>query len=117
MTSFMARSARNFMTIKAAREIGKEIEKAGLDNLKILADAGRSIVGTYLDGCSPSEKTRIRRDLNALLQLGATPDMVLTEIARQMPVLAPIIESKQDYKETELQNLERFLKEGLGTKK
>ncbi len=110
--TFASRVAHHFLTIKAAREIGKEIEQAGLDNLKILAEAGKSIVGIYLDGCSPSEKARIKRDLNALLQMGVTPDMLLEEVARQMPELAPIIESKQDYKKIELQNLERFLKEG-----
>ena len=112
MTSFMARSARNFMTIKAARLFRQEIEKAGLDTLKTLADAGVSIVGTYLNGCSPEEKARLKRDLNALLQMGITPDMVLTELGRQNPELAPIIESKQAYKQSEIQNLERFLKEG-----
>ncbi|GAI91792.1 unnamed protein product, partial [marine sediment metagenome] len=53
MTSYMARTAKYFLTIKAARELKKEIEQAGLDNLIILADAGKSIVGTYLNGCSP----------------------------------------------------------------
>ncbi len=111
MTTFMQRSAKHFFKIKAARQIKQEIEQAGLDNLKILAEAGRSIVGTYLNGCSPQEKATYRRDLNALLQMGVTPDMLLEEIARQMPELAPIIESKQDYKRSEIQNLESFLKE------
>ncbi|MBA7556980.1 hypothetical protein ES705_49708 [subsurface metagenome] len=100
---------KHFLTIKAARLIRKEIEKAGPDNLKILADAGRSIVGTYLNGCSPQEKATYRRDLNALVQMGVTPDMLLDEISRQMPILAPIIKSKPDYKRSELQHLERFL--------
>jgi len=112
MTSFMQRSTRHFLTIRAAREIKQEIEKAGLDNLKALADAGVSIVGTYLNGCNAQEKATYRRDLNALMQMGVTPDMLLAEVARQMPELAPIIESKQDYKKMEIQNLERFLKEG-----
>jgi len=110
MTSFMARSARNFMTIKAAKEFKKEIEKAGLDNLKILADTGVSIVGTYLNGCSPQEKATYRRDLNALLQMGVTPDMLLEEIARQMPQLASIMQGREGYKQSEIQNLEQFLK-------
>jgi len=109
MTGFMARSARIFMTIKAARQIRQEIEKAGLDNLKILADAGRSIVGTYLNGCSPQEKKRHKQELNALLQMGITVDMVLTELSKQMPDLAPIMEGKQDYKRSEVQHLEQFL--------
>jgi len=110
--SFMERSARHFLLIKAARQIKQEIEKAGLDNLKTLADAGKSIVGTYLNGCSTQEKASYRRDLNALLQMGVTPDMLLTEIVGQMHELAPIMESRQGYKKMELQNLERFLREG-----
>jgi len=110
MTSFMARSARNFLVIKAAKEFKKEIEKAGLDNLKILADAGISIVGTYLNGCSPQEKARYKKDLGALFQMGVNPDMLLEEITRQLPELAPIMEGRKDYKKSEVQNLESFLK-------
>ncbi|GAI88457.1 unnamed protein product, partial [marine sediment metagenome] len=90
--SFMQRSVKHFLLIKAAREIKQEIEKAGLNNLKTLADAGRSIVGTYLNGCSPQEKARIKRDLNVLLQMGVTPDMLLEEVVKQMPEIAPIME-------------------------
>jgi len=110
--SFMQRSAKHFVLIKAARQFRQEIEKAGLDNLKILADAGKSIVGTYLNGCSPEEKVRLKRDLNALRQMGITPDMVLTELTRQNPQLAPIMQGRESYKKSEIQNLERFLMEG-----
>ena len=110
MTSFMARSARNFLVIKAAKEFKKEIEKAGLDNLKILADAGISIIATYLAGCSPQEKARYKKDLGALFQMGVNPDMLLEEITRQLPELAPIMEGRKDYKKSEVQNLESFLK-------
>ena len=110
MSTFMSRSARNFMTIKAARQIRQEIEKAGLDNLKVLAEAGKSIVATYLNGCSPKEKATYKRDLNALLGMGVTPDMLLDEIAKQMPELALMMESKQGYKRSEIQNIEQFLK-------
>ena len=112
MTSFTGRVARHILVIKAAREFKKEIEKAGLDNLRILAEAGHSIVGTYLNGCSPQEKKRRKQELNALLQMGVTPDMLLTELTRQMPDLAPTMEGKDDYKQSELKNLEQFLKEG-----
>jgi hypothetical protein len=101
----MARSAKHFVVIKAVREIRKEIEKAGIENLKLLANSGKSIVGTYLNGCSAPEKAMIKRDFNALLKMGVTIDMIVTELARQMPDLAPIMESKQ-----ELQNFEVFLK-------
>ena len=110
MTSFMQRSARHFLTIKAAREIKQEIEKAGLDNLKTLADAGTSIVGTYLNGCSPSEKAKNKQVLNTLLQMGVTPDMLLEEITRQMPQIAPIMEGREGYKLGEIRNLYSFLK-------
>ncbi|MBA7506191.1 hypothetical protein ES706_04872 [subsurface metagenome] len=116
MTSFTGRVAKHILVInatkKAAKEFKKEIEKAGIDTLKILAEAGVSIVGTYLNGCSPQEKVTYRRDLNALLQMGVTLDMILTELARQMPELAPIMGGRDDYRKMELQNLERFLKEG-----
>ncbi len=111
MTLFSSRVAHHFMVIKAARFFRQELEKAGLDNLKILADAGRSIVGTYLNGCSPQERAKIKGDLNTLLQLGITADMILLELIRQMPELAPIIEGKEGYKESEIQKLEQFLKE------
>ena len=117
MSDFMARSARHFILIKAARQIRQEIEKAGLDNLKLLAEAGRSIVGTYLNGCSPSEKATYRRDLNTLLQMGVTADMLLEEIGRQMPLLAPIMMEKEGYKRGEIEKLEAFAKEGQEAQK
>ena len=112
MTSFSKRAAKHYVLIRAAREIRQEIEKAGVDNLKLLADKGVSIVGTYLNGCSPQEKARYKRDLNILLQMGVTPDMLLEEIARLMPEIAPMMEGREGYKRSEIQNLESFLKEG-----
>ena len=108
--TFMARSARNFLMIKAARQIVQEIEKAGVENLTILADAGMSIVGTYLNGCSPQEKATYKRDLNALRQMGVTPEMLLSEVARQRPEIAPIMQGREDYKKSEIQKLELFMK-------
>ena len=108
--NFMQRSAKHFVLIKAAKEFRKEIEQAGLDNLKTLADAGVSIVHTYLNGCSPQERAKKKRDLSTLLQMGITPDMVLTEVTRQNPELAPIIEGRESYKQSEIKNLELFLK-------
>ena len=111
MTSFTERTARHFMTIKAAKEIKKEIEKAGMDNLKILAENGVSVVGTYLQGCSPKEKAELRRDFNNLISFGITAEMVLDEVTRQMPELAPIMTGKEGYKKAELQKTSEFLKE------
>lgn len=109
--SFMERSAKHFIVIKAARQIRQEIEKAGVETLKTLANAGIDIVGTYLNGCSPEEKVKVKRDLNALLQMGVTPDMLLSELTRQMPELGSIMGAREGYKESELQKLEQFLKE------
>lgn len=112
MTNFMARSARCFMVIKAAREITKEIEKAGLDNLKLLCENGVSIVGTYLNGCTPTEQARLRQQFGALLNFAITPEMVLDTVIGQIPELAPIIEERPDYKKSELQKIGEFLKGG-----
>jgi len=107
---FMARSARHFMAEKAAREISQEILKAGLQNLKILAESGRSIIGTYLSGCSDERKKQLRQDYNALLNMGVTFDMILDKVARQIPELGSIMATKETYKQAELQKVAEFLK-------
>ncbi|GAH38205.1 unnamed protein product [marine sediment metagenome] len=109
--SFTAEVARNFVVRRGARKLRQEIEKAGLDALKILANNGVSIIATYLNGCSPQEKAAHKRDLIAAWQMGITPDMVLSELFRQMPELAPIMEGREGYKRSELEKLELFLKE------
>jgi len=111
MTSFMRRTAKHFALIKAGRELKEEIELAGLDNLKVLADAGISILHTYLTSCSPQEKAKKKRDLNMLQQMGVTPEMLLAELTRQMPEIAPIMEGREGYKESEIQKLTAFLQE------
>ena len=108
--TFTQRAARNFLAIKAAKKIKGEIEKAGLDNLKILAENGISIVGTYLQGCSPQKKEELRRDFNSLILMGITPEMVLDEVARQMPEIASIMAGKEGYRIAELQKISEFLK-------
>ena len=110
MTSFTQRTARHFLTIKAAKEIKKEIEKAGLENLRVLAERGVSIIGTYLQGCSPKEQAEHRRNFNFLIARGITPEMVLDEVAGQMPEIAPIIVGKEGYRKAELQKISQFLK-------
>ncbi len=109
--SFTAEVAREFVVRRGTRKLRQEIEKAGLDNLKILADNGVSIIATYLNGCSPQEKAAHKRDLIAARQMGITPDMLLSELFRQMPELAPIMEGREGYKRSEIENLEAFLKE------
>jgi len=116
MTSFTGRVARQILVIKAtkkaAKEFKKEIEKAGLNTLKTLAEADVSIVGTYLNGCAPQEKKRHKQELIMLLQMGVTLDMLLEEVARQMPELAPVMEGREGYKKSEIEQLKRFLAEG-----
>jgi len=108
--SFTQRAARHLLTIKAAKEIKKEIEKAGMDNLKVLAERGVSIVGTYLQALSPKEKEEYQRNFNSLLAMGITPEMVLDEVARQMPELSPIMKEKDGYRKAELEKVSQFLK-------
>lgn len=110
--TFLERTARRYIVIKAARQIREEIEKAGLTNLQTLVEAGQSIVTIYLEGCSREDRARIKRDLNALLQMSVTPDMILDEVARQMPRLLPIMEGKDNYRRSEVEKLMSFLKEG-----
>lgn len=109
--SFLERSARHFVVRKAAREIRMEIEKAGLDNLKALAEANISIIGTYLQGCSPEEKKRHKQEFTALLQLGITPEMVLTEVIRQIPEVGDEVKKKKSYRQVELQKIAEFVSE------
>ena len=110
MIGFSGRAAQHFITIKAAKKIRGDIEKAGLDNLKILAENGVSIVGTYLTGCSPEKQAEYRRNFNSFLKMGITPEMVLDEVTRQMPELAPIMVGKEGYKKAELGKIREFLK-------
>ena len=108
--SFTQRAARHLLTIKAAKEIKKEIEKAGTDNLKVLAEKGISIVGTYLQALSSKEKEEYRRNFNNLLAMGITPEMVLDEVALQLPDLSLIMKSKGGYRKAEIQKVSEFLK-------
>ena len=110
MIGFTQRAARHLLTIRAAKEIKKEIEQAEVENLKILAEKGVSIIGTYLQGCSPKEQEEHRHNFNNLIAMGVTPEMVLDEVAGQMPELAPIIAGKEGYRKAELQKISEFLK-------
>jgi hypothetical protein len=110
--SIMERSVKIFSARKAAREIKKEIEQAGLVNLKFLAERNISIVGTYLNGCSPEKKTEVKRGLASLLAMGVTMDMLLEQLGQLMPELAPLLVGREAYKKSELQEIEKFIQEG-----
>jgi len=114
MMNLTERAARKFALIKAAKGIKKEIEQAGLENLKVLAESDISIVGTYLNGCSPQKKAELRRDLNTLLSFSITIDMVLDELARQMPELGSLMQGREPYRQTEIQKIGQFLKGSQG---
>lgn len=108
--TFSQRTARHFMTTKAARRIKDEIEKVGLDNLKVLARNGISIVGTYLRGCPPQEQAEYRRGFKVLNAMGITAEMVLDEVTRLMPEVGLIMTGKEGYKKAELEKISQFLK-------
>ena len=109
MTSLRQRTAKHFVLIKAARQLKGEIEKAGLDNLRLLADNGVSIMSTYLSGCTPEERAGYRRDFSALVAMDITPEMVLVALVKEMPELAPILEANEHYKDQEILTLRAVL--------
>lgn len=110
--NIMERSAKIFTARKAAREIKKEIEQAGIENLKFLAERDISIVGTYLRGCSREKKAEVKRGLTGLLSMGITMEMVLEQLGQLMPQLAPLMVGREAYKKNELQEMDNFLKGG-----
>lgn len=109
--SFMRRAALQFAAQKAARRVVKEILPVGVDNLKVIAESGRSIVGTYLNGCSKEKKKELRSELAVALNLGVTIDMIIDAVARQIPELEPIIKNKESYRKTEIERVMDFVKE------
>jgi len=110
--SLLESAARHFVIIKAAREIKSEIEKVGLDNLTILAEAGHDIADTYLKGCSAKGIAESKRKFNQLLQMGITVDMIMAELTRQMPEIVPIMQEREGYIKKELGKLVSVLMEG-----
>lgn len=110
--SFLESTARHFLVIKAAREIKAELEKVGLDNLKVLAEAGHDIANTYLKGCSAEGIAKSKQKFNYLLQMGVTADMIIAALTRQMPELATIMEGRENYMKGELEKLVSLLMEG-----
>jgi len=111
--SFMARSAQHFMAEKAARSYLAEIMPAGIDNLKTLAESGRSIFLTFLSGCSEEKRKKMRGEFAALLKFGVTVDLVLEKAARQQPEIKPIMESMPEYRKAEIERIMAWVKEGL----
>lgn len=110
--SLLESTARHFAAIKAAREIKAEMEKIGLDNLKVLAEAGHDIADTYLKGCSAEGIAKSKQKFNYLLQMGVTADMIVAALTRQMPEIVPIIEGGEGYVKRELEKLISSLQTG-----
>lgn len=102
-------AARRWLLKKVGRDLKKEIEQAGLENLKTLAENNISIVGTYFNGSPPQRKTEIRQQLKFVLSCGITPDMIIDEMAKQIPELGPIISGKEAYRKAELTKINQFL--------
>jgi len=103
--SFLESTARHFVILRAVREIKAEIEKMGLDNLKVLAEAGYAIADTYLKACSAEGIAKSKQKFQQLLQMGITADMIITELTRQMPELVVIMEEREGYIKKELEKL------------
>lgn len=110
MRDLLQRTARNFILIRAVTDIKNKAKEIGIDNIKTLVEAGRSITDIYLEDCTADKKAQKRREANALIEMGITPEEIWKELIRQMPELAPIIEGKDDYIKSEMKKIEAFIK-------
>jgi len=103
-------TGRYFVLIRAATDIVNKAKEIGVDNIRTLVDAGRSITEIYLESCSPDKKVQKRREAHMLLEVGITPEELWKEVIRRMPELKPIIEGKDDYIQAEMKKIEAFVK-------
>lgn len=103
-------TAKYFLLIKAAADIKNKAREIGMDDIRTLVEAGRSITEIYLEGISAEKKVQKRREATALLQMGVTPEMLWEEVLRQLPELRPIIEGKDEYIKGEMRVIEQFVK-------
>ncbi len=110
MRDIIQSTARYFVLIRAVTDIKDRARKIGIDNIKTLVEAGRSITEIYLEDSSPDKKMQKRREANALIEMGITPEEIWEELIRQMPELKPIIEGKDDYIKNEMKKIEAFVK-------
>ena len=108
--SILQSTGRYFVLIRAATDIKNKAKEIGIDDIKTLVEAGRSITEVYLESCSPDKKVQKRREAHMLLEVGITPEELWEELIRQMPELAPIIEGKDDYIKSEMKKIEAFVK-------
>jgi len=103
-------TARYFVLIKAATDIVNKAKQIGMDKIKTLVDAGRSITEIYLESCSPDKKVEKRREAHTLLEMGITPEELWKEVLRRLPELEAIIKGKDDYIQAEMKKIEAFVK-------
>ena len=103
-------TGRYFILIRAAQDIVNKAKEIGIDRIKTLVDAGRSITEIYLESCSPDKKVQKRREAHTLLEVGITPEELWKEVIRRMPELKPIIEGKDEYIQAEMKKIEAFIK-------
>lgn len=108
--SLLQRTAKYFLLIKAATEIKQRAEIIGIDKVKNMIENGESITEMYLNESSGAKKAEKRREANQLLESGITPEMLFNELISQMPELAPIIEGKDGYIQSETIKIEAFVK-------
>ncbi len=101
-------TVRYFVLIKAATDIVNKAKQIGIDDIKTLVDAGRSITEIYLESCSPDKKVQKRREAHMLLEVGVTPEELWGEVIRRLPELEPIIKGKNDYIRAEMEKIEEF---------
>lgn len=107
MNTFSQRVAQAWAGIKATKQITEIVEQVGADNLKLLVESNVSIVGTFLQHCSPQGKATLR-----LAVQGLTPEGILKELIGRAPSLGSIIEKRPEYWQGELQKITEFLKGG-----
>jgi len=106
----MQSTAKYFILIRAAQDIVNKAKEIGVDNIKTLVDAGRSITDIYLESCSPEKKVQKKREAHTLLEAGITPEELWKEVIRRMPELEPIMKGKDDYIRAEMKKIEAFIK-------
>jgi len=103
-------TARYFVLIRAATDIKNKAKEIGINDIRTLVEAGRSITEIYLESISADKKIQKRREAKVLLEMGVTPEELWQEVIRQMPELSPIIKGKDNYIKSEMQKIEAFVK-------
>ena len=110
MMDILRSTARYFVLIRAVTDIKNKAKEIGIDNIKTLVEAGRSITEIYISSIPEATKVQKRREANALVEMGITPEELWKEVLRRLPELEPIIKGKDDYIRAEMKKIEAFVK-------